>query len=600
MRIAVCDWKQHSMSGIAGWVPSAEMPRDRGMSWAALDMRPPGSEMVQPAEGYAFIVSKDVHAPFAGALLDLGDDHKAKLPFAVKQRLENLFGINIAEQTPSRILAEMFSVHARESGIGRWKPVVAEQRYRGDKRGRWRIHGGGLILFDEFGDLPDEEVMAWGGYETFPTVNSTFDSENWPWSPTRMEVVAGGLARNTNIGGNLPTGGGFARMEFNTGATNMFTEANIKCTSGGTGQDYGGLSVRMNNTTMNLLYYFQGGDLANQLYYWDNTPAYTDLGAGGLAFSVGVTYDFKVDVNGSSLTSYRDGTASSTITNTTLTTGTRGGIVTYSEAALGNYTYTNVSVGGIYDTPAGGPVGSGRGVGTIFRETFNRANASAWPTGGAGSNSWTKIGSLTTDIQGNRGRIQTGTVSGGGTLFCNTDPLPCQSYIIKFNVVVPNTAVQGWYFSVCFGGSNTSTTAGYLDSSYCWRANYVSGSLFPYLYEVNSAGVATINTNGSVYGSAIAGSIVNVIIAHNPSVGLVEFRGSLQGNPIWGATVNSFTPVKTFAGNYVSFGAINGDTTSEDILYENIQIIGPIKGAQDPLIAAAMTSSNSNFFSLGA
>lgn len=603
MRIAVCNWKQDSMSNFTGWVPSAEMPRDPGKVWAALDMRPPGEDQIMPAEGLAIVVSKDIDGPFKGALLDLGDDHKAKLPVSVRSRLESLFGVNLAEETPSRILAELFSVHAREDGVGRWRPVVAEQRYRGDKRGRWRIHGGGICLFDEFGGLPDEEVAAWAGYELFPTVNTTFASETWPWTPTRMEVIAGGVARNTAIGGTEPTGGGHARMDFDTGQKNMFTQANVIPTAGGTGQNYGGLSARMNNTTMNLLYYFQGNTLANEAYYWDNTPAYTDIGAGGLTFSSGVQYALRFEINGSSLTSYQDGTASAVITNTSLTTGTRGGIVTYSEAALSNYTYAKVQVGGIFDTPAGG-TGRQSSPKLMFQDTWNGAAAAAW------SPQWTKSGSLTADVQQSRGHFNTGSVASTYTLCYNTNPLPYESFVVGFTLTVPNTTTNGWFFEVCFGAATTTVTGGHLINCHMMRYSpNVSNLVVPVLWWVDGSGTLTAGQTGSIHGTAASGSLLTCKIFHDPAINNVKTISAIDGSQLLNATVNDYSPAfGSFNGKYFSIGVGNGDTTAEDIYVQNLTVIGPYidspvpNGANNTLNTSGslnLASANNSFF-LGA
>lgn len=96
---------------------------------SAIDLRPDASVRA----GMALIALPSV--PASG--FHLGDDPRAAMPATVRRRLGNALGVTVEADRLDRIAAELLIDHARTDGT-RWRPLRPE-------RHAWRIHLGGLL-----------------------------------------------------------------------------------------------------------------------------------------------------------------------------------------------------------------------------------------------------------------------------------------------------------------------------------------------------------------------------------------------------------------------------------------------------------------------
>ncbi len=210
---------------------------------------------------------------------------------------------------------------------------------------------------------------------------------------------------------------------------------------------------------------------------------------------------------------------------------------------------------------------------SIFSETWTGSNGAGWPA------QWTKSGSMTTDIQSNVGRVVSGTSSGAATAMRNTTALTATDYTGLVKVKVTNTTASGWYYFIHFRGSSTLTgTPVSLASSYELRLLWYApnSSIGVNFYEINGAGSKTYR-NGADHlnGTISAGDWVWLRweVSGNPT-SLLRYRLWKDGASEPGSWTNDWSAsvVANNQGAYVALIAQNGDTTSEDLAFDSLDI----------------------------
>lgn len=329
MRLALCRWEQFATtsapSGV-GYRPKVTNIRNIG-DWSVLDFRGPNGD----DSGFCLLLSNTATQAIPGALVDLGDDFKLTLSPLVKAAIQNRLGVNLAESTLGRVAMEMLTSHARSDGT-RCNPLVKEVRYRGDRMGRARVWLGGNKLWDEFGDLPDEEVMVIAR-ETFPSNNTDMTSQDNAWDDGGFEV-SGGKARGQTTGYN------FARCNVATGSANMYAQAVVNFPSSFTGQC--GICCRMNDAALTSTYVFHWSNFGFDVLYYDSGGSYQWIASPWPPpdnATAGVDYLLYHEWNGSTGTVKINGTTYYNSTNSAITTGQRGGLFSDGLTSVGDFHY---------------------------------------------------------------------------------------------------------------------------------------------------------------------------------------------------------------------------------------------------------------------
>lgn len=278
-----------------------------------IDLRPDGSK----AAGFALVNCPSVLKGKAGRT-KIGDDKLTKsagLVTVVQSRL----GLNLADASMSiaDVASELLVVHGRVDGT-RWRPLVPS------------LFSGAKQLEIWLGDLLwSQPVISGGavGTESFNKANSTTLGPDLTWTETvgDFEVLSNQLHLVTNAGSN-----NYARCEFDTGASDMYSQVKIIDTS-----TYSEMYILARYAAAAQTFYYaviyQDGGTGN----WTirKNIAGSDSRIGSNIIQLPSANDvIRIECSGSTIRNYRNGTLSQTITDTSIATNTRGGLGGYRES----------------------------------------------------------------------------------------------------------------------------------------------------------------------------------------------------------------------------------------------------------------------------
>jgi hypothetical protein len=312
MRIALCRWKATTRYGRAGWVPDCDLVGQPG--FGVIDLRAPDN---LDGSGVCIAVDTVGTAPIPGALLDLGDDEKARMGPAARTALANRLGITPTEATPGRIAAEILI--NRADGKAWCNPL---QRETGSIRDRITVAG--QVIYDS---LPgDPEAVNTYYPDDFNRANATLSS---PWSdPSAASPVQ--IVSNQAQG--QFTGGSWARYDSDVGSANMFAQAGFTTVTGSSG----GPCIRFSASALTCYQFdwnISGGDYvrwAAGAYNYISTPT------GSLSGSSGVQATLYLQCNGSTLLVKVGANSGSTQTDTNIAAGQRGGLLLVAATSSAN------------------------------------------------------------------------------------------------------------------------------------------------------------------------------------------------------------------------------------------------------------------------
>lgn len=348
MRVALVRWRAEQDGEFISVVP--DIDHDEVDAWGVIDLRGSGKAYQSSADGVALMVAPNVEGPIPGALVDLGDDHRSRLPSLTGRALANRLGLNLVEASPGRIAAELLTLHARTDDESKPNPLVGERRFprsKTDQRRRARVWCAGVLLYDELGAHVDEEAVYYA--ETFPTQANplTAASQDLPW-----DVAASNDPFAVSSGGGYayPAGGNWSeanqRMSTSHGTADHWAEV-----VGQIGSSDAAFGPLIRAQTASLEQGYSAVLFGSSLRIM---RSFAYIATTSVAAALNTDHTVKIEGNGSTLTAtWAEGSANTNTTDTTYS-GTRAGIMGFNSQGPTTARIYSFSTALIGEGPGGG------------------------------------------------------------------------------------------------------------------------------------------------------------------------------------------------------------------------------------------------------
>lgn len=213
----------------------------------------------------------------------------------------------------------------------------------------------------------------------------------------------------------------------------------------------------------------------------------------------------------------------------------------------------------------------------LLREGWSLTDGVAWPL------DWTQSGPMVTDVQSGAGRIVTGTTANASTMFRNTVALASVDTNGLVRVKFTNITNGGFYYFIHIRGSSTMTgTPIALASSYELRLSWYNptSAIGVNFYEIDGSGAKTYRNGADHLGGTIAAGDwvwLRWEVSGNPT-SVFKYRIWKDGDAEPGTWTNDWSSsvVANYQGAYVGLVVQNGDTTSEDLAFDDLGILAAV------------------------
>lgn len=335
---------------IAPYEPAAGLA---GAAWSVIDLRP---DPTRP-DGVCLLATTERPSRTTDAL-HLGDDPAEALPVSVRGRLANALGLTLDRADLRRIILELLVDHARTDG-GRWRPL--HPLTCGPNV--WEVHLGGLMWA-----VPR---VAGGATHT-----ETFTgADNLSIAAADVDLTWAVVDTGWSVNGNTAqilaesTGTAYARAEHDVTTTNHYAQATYVSKVDGAGIPQFAPCVRFSSSANTSYMACRGQDAATDLRLRKTvTGTRTNL-ASAATITVALPEVIRTEADGSTIRGLINSTQHTTVTDTSITTGTRGGIYGFRPTS-GGVVLDGFSVGDIITVVTGtlngvGPVATGTIAATV-------------------------------------------------------------------------------------------------------------------------------------------------------------------------------------------------------------------------------------------
>lgn len=286
--------------------------------WSAIDLRPDPTR----ANGACLVVVPTrVDGP---GRLYLGDDPYATLDPATRTAIGLKLGVDLVSATLADSAVELLVEHGREDGT-RWRPV---------KSGRGEpyldVHLGGLL----------KRVPLIRGGSRFDENWNCSDSTTSPSCQLTWANVLGTLGILSNHLYSAADGPNYARAESDVATADHEVQATtVAIDATGSFTDYygGGPCCRFSSSAQTCyLYRVEGRDVWIHKIFKCVAGTETALTSSLSSTNAAFGHTLKVKASGSTITATLDGTDIGNVTDTSITTGTRGGMMTKAQNDIGD------------------------------------------------------------------------------------------------------------------------------------------------------------------------------------------------------------------------------------------------------------------------
>lgn len=356
MRIALARWRAETdVDGVTTFTPdidTAELD-----SWGAIDLRGSGKDYQESADGLCLVVAPTLDTAIPGALIDLGDDHQTRLGTTVGRALANRLGLNLVEATPGRIAAELLTLHARADDDSKPNPLVGERRFprsKTDQRRRARVWCAGVLLYDELGGMVDAEAAYYA--ETWPTVSAITSGQDLAWGivsgSINVQAFSGVNAAAGQVAGPNPSQ---ARTQVGVGSSDMYATASVYKDVNSSGYVVAAMARMSSGASTGYSAGFTVGTTF-AVSAIASASSRTVIASATVSYTLGDIVDATITTDGSTISGSSTAlSANPSTTNSTYTTGDRGGFLTTDLSTPAGATRVySFAMGQIGEGPGGG------------------------------------------------------------------------------------------------------------------------------------------------------------------------------------------------------------------------------------------------------
>jgi PKD repeat protein len=333
---------------------------DPSGDWGALDLRGDPTKV----DGFCLILSNHDDQPIPGPVRDLGDEGFEDLVSRrAKDFLETRLGVTFPTARSTRIMIRELMLNLGDLP-GKWRRV----RENSDSFVR------GIIGNVEIFKVP----MVRGGAvftESFNTADSTLLGPNLTWTEVEgdAEVFSNQWRNVSNVIRVV------SRAEHDVGSVDMYAQAQLNYMSSGNW----GVMARFSATDMTY-YQILGNNASFEgiRLFKDVSGAETQLGASQTFATFELTpYVYRIECNGSTITGKVDGANTYSQTDTSITTGQRGGLLSFAPTAQVRFDLFEVGTIAvapvITNVPAGLSMATGTGQGPSGKIRFGSGISSS-------------------------------------------------------------------------------------------------------------------------------------------------------------------------------------------------------------------------------
>lgn len=303
-----------------GYRPVLDTP-----GWAVIDLRP---DATRP-DGLCLLATAERPGRDRGGMY-LGEEPKGTLPARVASRLANMLGLNLAAHRFRSQVLELLTEHARTDGT-RWRPL------RPGRNG-WELHLGGLLW-------RAPRTAGGAAYaETFTGTDNT-SIQAATINQTWTDVVAGwGVQSNQ---GYMSSSGAvaYARAAAASATSDTFTQFTLVTKTDDVGDfSQAGACTRFAAAANTSYMATRGQDTANEF-----NLRKTEAGARSTLYfstqSLALPEVVRCDASGSTINGLLGGVIVVAITDTSIPTGTQGGLYGYRPTGTQSVVIDNWSFG---------------------------------------------------------------------------------------------------------------------------------------------------------------------------------------------------------------------------------------------------------------
>lgn len=296
----------------AGTRPDPFRPRGSSQPrWSAIDLRPDSSQITGRC-----LLFLPVHDPYP-TLERLADTPQEFLGDSIRNRLQNALSLTLGQTRFDHMVEELLTLHARLDGT-RWKPLrpgvnSLMRIYLGGPLSQWRPGSVGAAISENWNCANSASLtcqLTWG---EAATANSGI---SWGITGNRAEMQAvEALIEWARAESDLATDDHFCQATMAA-----FTTQNAACSVGPSVRTAGG-------SDPNCYFYRAEADVGLlQTQLWKRVTAnFTSLGTD--ATDPAVNDVLRVEADGSTVTGKTNGTTRITVTDTSVTSNLRCGVI---------------------------------------------------------------------------------------------------------------------------------------------------------------------------------------------------------------------------------------------------------------------------------